>query len=175
MMKLDPLLVHKGIPKSEPYYFRKWLRYYLDFCKKYHFPESKPESLPHFIKKLQEKHQSSHQQIQAAVALLHSYCKSSAMARRLAKRTRAHAPTLAAWPHGRTFLFLGGPCLSAASWSAFIHGLRPPNLMRPDGASMVLVLLPNNGRALRDPPGKRTSCAGAKPGNTNNPLDTVVE
>ncbi len=68
-MKLDPLFVHKGIPKSEHYNFRKWLRYYLDFCKKYHFPESKPESIPHFIKKLQKKHQSSQQQKQAAFAL----------------------------------------------------------------------------------------------------------
>jgi hypothetical protein len=41
----------------------------LDFCQKYHFPESKPESIPHFIKKLQKKHQSSQQQKQAAVAL----------------------------------------------------------------------------------------------------------
>jgi hypothetical protein len=55
-MKFDPLLVHKGIPKNEHYNFRKWLRYYLDLCKKYHFLESNPESLPHFIKKLQEKH-----------------------------------------------------------------------------------------------------------------------
>ena len=68
-MKFDPLLVRHGILKSEHDHFRKWLRYYFDFCQKYHFPESNPESLPLFIKKLQEKHQSATQQKQAAVAL----------------------------------------------------------------------------------------------------------
>jgi hypothetical protein len=117
-MKFNPLLVHKGIPRREHYNFRKWLRCYLVFYNKYHFPESQPESLPHFIKKLQEKHQSSHQQQQAALALLHSFRKSSTMAWRLPKRTKAHAPTPAAWPQGRTLKKIGGPCLSAASWSA---------------------------------------------------------
>jgi len=72
-MKFDPLLVRQGIPKSEHDDFRKRLRYYLDFCQKYHFPESNPESLPHFIKTLQEKHQSATQQKQAALALSLSY------------------------------------------------------------------------------------------------------
>ncbi len=68
-IKFDPILIHKGIPRSEHHNFRKWLRYYLDFCKKYDFFESKKEGLPHFIKKLQEKHQSSQQQKQAAFAI----------------------------------------------------------------------------------------------------------
>ncbi|MCR4293310.1 MAG: hypothetical protein NUV76_10590 [Candidatus Kuenenia sp.] len=68
-IKFDPMLLRKGIPRSEHHNFRKWLRYYLDFCKKYGFPESKKESLPRFIKKLQEKHQSSQQQKQAAFAI----------------------------------------------------------------------------------------------------------
>lgn len=68
-VKFDPILIQKKIPESEHNNFRKWLRYYFDFCKKYHYPESKRESLPHFIKKLQEKHQSANQQKQAAFAI----------------------------------------------------------------------------------------------------------
>ncbi|MCF6147137.1 MAG: integron integrase [Candidatus Kuenenia sp.] len=63
------LLNNRDIPKNEQYDFRKWLRYYLDFCKKYNHSESKKESLPLFIRKLQEKHQSSHQQKQASYAI----------------------------------------------------------------------------------------------------------
>jgi len=36
-------------------HYRKWLRYYLDFCQKYGFRQSDTKSLPHFIKKLKEK------------------------------------------------------------------------------------------------------------------------
>ena len=63
------LLKDRNIPKSAYADFRKWLRYYLDFCKKYNHSESENESLPLFIKKLQEKHQSSNQQKQASFAV----------------------------------------------------------------------------------------------------------
>ncbi len=55
-------------PKSQPHY-RKWLRYYLDFCQKYNFKESEKKSLPHFINKLKEKKQSDQQQNQAVNAV----------------------------------------------------------------------------------------------------------
>ncbi len=67
------ILNNRNIPKSEHYDFRKWLRYYLDFCKKYKHSESKNESLPLFIKKLQQKHQSSKQQNQASNAVMLYY------------------------------------------------------------------------------------------------------
>ena len=72
------LLNNRNIPNNEQYDFRKWLRYYLDFCKKYNHSESKKENLPLFIKKLQEKHQSSNQQKQAsyAITLYHSLIRS---------------------------------------------------------------------------------------------------
>jgi len=53
--------------KPIPHY-RKWLRYYLDFCQKYGF-QSDTKSLPHFIKKLKEKKQTDLQQKQAADAI----------------------------------------------------------------------------------------------------------
>ena len=31
--------------------YRKWLRYYLDFCRKYRLPTRQPESLPRFLEK----------------------------------------------------------------------------------------------------------------------------
>ncbi len=74
---------NRNIPKSEHNNFKKWLRYYFDFCKKYNHLESKDESLSSFIKKLQKKCQSTDQQKQASYAitlyysLLRSDCKNS--------------------------------------------------------------------------------------------------
>ncbi|MEW6710962.1 MAG: integron integrase [Candidatus Riflebacteria bacterium] len=45
--------------------YRKWLRFYLDFCDKYYLTNTDSESLPQFIKKLNEKGQSSDKQKQA--------------------------------------------------------------------------------------------------------------
>jgi len=49
--------------------YKKWLRYYLDFCEKYHVPAHHRESLPKFLDKLEEKRQSKAQQEQAASAI----------------------------------------------------------------------------------------------------------
>jgi len=56
--QFDTMLIEKNIPKSAHTDYRKWLRYYLDFCHKYHFDNSKKESLPHFIKKIKDKRQN---------------------------------------------------------------------------------------------------------------------
>ena len=45
------------------------MRYYLDFCYKYHFSAKDKDSLEHFIKKLHEKNQTTEQQKQAADAV----------------------------------------------------------------------------------------------------------
>ena len=58
-------LAQKQIPQNSQPYYLKWLRYYLDFCRKYNFKESEKKSLPHFINKLNEKKQSVQQQNQA--------------------------------------------------------------------------------------------------------------
>lgn len=59
----------RTVPYKYHNHYKKWLRYYLDFCHKYHFPDSKRESLPHFIKKLQGKLQSQEQHRQAHHAM----------------------------------------------------------------------------------------------------------
>jgi hypothetical protein len=33
------------VAKNEHYHYQKWLRYYLDFCNKYHFIPKDPNSL----------------------------------------------------------------------------------------------------------------------------------
>ena len=65
----DAQLVQKEILQKFRFYYRKWLRYYLDFCQKYNFKQSDKESLSHFIKKLKEKNQTDQQQKQAFHAI----------------------------------------------------------------------------------------------------------
>ena len=62
-------LVKKGIPQKLHTFYRKWLRYYLDFCQKYNFKQSDKESLSYFFKKLKEKNQTDQQQKQAFHAI----------------------------------------------------------------------------------------------------------
>jgi hypothetical protein len=52
----------KAVPKRDYGSFKKWLRYYLDFCAKYQFHATEKESLPEFLAKLREKRQTKAQQ-----------------------------------------------------------------------------------------------------------------
>lgn len=72
-IKFDTLLIDNKIEINEHHNFRKWLRYYLDFCTKYSFPHLNKESLSPFIKKLHEKKQSQNQQKQASHAIFLYY------------------------------------------------------------------------------------------------------
>jgi Phage integrase, N-terminal SAM-like domain len=65
----ETCLRHAAIPKPAYAACTKWLRYYLDFCQKYHVPHAQPESLPRFLHKLQEKQQTKAQQQQASHAV----------------------------------------------------------------------------------------------------------
>ncbi len=69
LTQFEAYLRNKAIPNSLQGAYKKWLRYYLDFCQKYHFPPVNEQSLPHFIRKLQEKKQTKEQQEQAAIAI----------------------------------------------------------------------------------------------------------
>jgi integron integrase len=68
-IEFDTCLRNAAIPKPAHAAYRKWLRYYLDFCQKYHFPHAQQESLPRFLHKLQEKKQTKAQQQQASHAV----------------------------------------------------------------------------------------------------------
>ncbi len=73
--KLLPAYNHfmnqKNIPQSLQSHYRKWLRYYVDFCKKYRHPYTATESLVQFISKLKARGQSDllRQQAQDAIKL----------------------------------------------------------------------------------------------------------
>ena len=60
--QFEEYLRNKAIPNSLQGPYKKWLRYYLDFCQKYRFPPIHKDSLPPFIRKLQEKKQTKVQQ-----------------------------------------------------------------------------------------------------------------
>ena len=65
----DAHLKNKEISKSAHFHYQKWLRYYLDFCDKYHLNQLKKENVVHFIKKLKDKKQTAQQQKQAYHAI----------------------------------------------------------------------------------------------------------
>ena len=67
--QFEEYLQNKTIPNSSIWAYKKWLRYYLDFCRKYNFLPIRKESLPRFIRKLQEKKQTKVQQEQAVKAI----------------------------------------------------------------------------------------------------------
>ncbi len=65
LLLYDELLVKTAVPKSSHFLYRKWLRYYLDFCRKYHFEPSTRQHFTRFLNKLKEKNQNEQQQKQA--------------------------------------------------------------------------------------------------------------
>jgi hypothetical protein len=67
--RFEEHLRNKAIPNNLHGRYQKWLRYYLDFCQKYHVPPKHEKSLPPFIQKLQEKQQSKARQEQAVRAI----------------------------------------------------------------------------------------------------------
>ncbi len=62
-------LAKHRIPSEYQNHYRKWLRYFLDFCQKYNFQSIQPESLQNFLRKLGEKNQTREQQKQASHAI----------------------------------------------------------------------------------------------------------
>ncbi len=63
------LLNKRTIPSARHNYYKKWLRYYLDFCVKYRHPAKSSKSLSPFLRKLREKKQSETQIREAAQAV----------------------------------------------------------------------------------------------------------
>ena len=65
----DTLLGQKGIAMEHRPHYKKWLRYYWDFCHKYDLGPRQRQSLPRFDEKLRAKHQSDFQRHQARHAV----------------------------------------------------------------------------------------------------------
>jgi hypothetical protein len=74
-VRYDALLDQHDISKKLRFFYLKWLRYYLDFCRKYNFKETEKTSLSHFIEKLKAKKQTDQQQNQAFNAISIFYIK----------------------------------------------------------------------------------------------------
>ncbi|MCP3892950.1 MAG: integron integrase, partial [Desulfobulbaceae bacterium] len=73
MQQFDIWLDRDKVPVDKHDFFKKWLRYYLDFCQKYEHAPQNIESLPLFINKLREKKQSKQQQKQAFDSIIIYY------------------------------------------------------------------------------------------------------
>lgn len=56
----DVVLKRRGIPASRHADYKKWLRYFLDYCGKYSVPASKSDQVRLFVEKLCEKKQSTY-------------------------------------------------------------------------------------------------------------------
>ena len=52
-------LKKRKVPMSSFSEYKKWLRYYLDFCDKYPVPDNKSDRMRMFTEKLAEKKQTS--------------------------------------------------------------------------------------------------------------------
>lgn len=94
--KFEIYLKNKAIPDKHHGVYKKWLRYYLDFCLKYNFPPRQKESLPQFIKKLDEKRQTKTQQEQARKSrtLYYQIVKSSSLSHQAPKPENSKRSTL---------------------------------------------------------------------------------
>jgi hypothetical protein len=80
MTQFEVFLRERAVPNNAYGSYKNWLRYYLDFCQKYRFLESKPESLGHFLHQLEEKRQTKVQQQEAprAITLYYELTRSTA-------------------------------------------------------------------------------------------------
>ena len=66
IQKFDNLLLSKkSFSDKDRAVYKKWLRFYWDFCHKYQHDAFLSSSLPLFLQKLQDKNQSVQQQNQA--------------------------------------------------------------------------------------------------------------
>ena len=61
MAQFQISLEKKSVPKKYQPHYKKWLRFYWEFCEKYHHALPKPESLRPFIEKLRHKKQGDYQ------------------------------------------------------------------------------------------------------------------
>jgi len=68
-IQYEGILKKRRIAMSRFTEYKKWLRYYLDFCDKYPVPDSRSERVRLFTEKLREKKQSEEQRQRAAFAV----------------------------------------------------------------------------------------------------------
>jgi hypothetical protein len=52
LRQFSEMLKRRSVPSGLYQYYFKWLRYYLDYCSKYHLPDKSSKSLTQFLLKL---------------------------------------------------------------------------------------------------------------------------
>jgi hypothetical protein len=67
--RFNKALLQNAVPEPFHDHYRKWLRYFLDFCQKYPPPEAESEQIRLFIEKLKSKKQTPQQCTQATHAV----------------------------------------------------------------------------------------------------------
>ena len=67
--RFDKSLYANSLPNNQHFLYKKWLRFYWDFCHKYHHKVYQQSSLSQFLNKLQQKRQTLEQQNQAKDAI----------------------------------------------------------------------------------------------------------
>ena len=106
--RFQDFLDRKPVQKPFQGYYKKWLRFYWDFCQKYHHPVSKHESLSHFIEKLHQKKQKEYQIKQAsdAVSLYYEIVKERpSVAEHVTIRKNTSVKKAEIFPHNDTTVF----------------------------------------------------------------------
>jgi integron integrase len=63
--EFDDVLSARKVPSEQWNDYKKWVRFYLHFCEKYHHDPKDSQTLPQFIEKLVSKNQSAAQKMQA--------------------------------------------------------------------------------------------------------------
>lgn len=66
---LERRFVGEGVPESDRPAYRKWARFYLDFCVRYSHSPRSPDSLAPFLAKLEQKRQGPRAREQAAATV----------------------------------------------------------------------------------------------------------
>lgn len=69
LARFETYLIANKVSENSHAYYKKWLRFYLDFCAKYLLDPTRRESLATFLQKLRDKKQTDMQQQQAAHAV----------------------------------------------------------------------------------------------------------
>ena len=59
-------LAERTVPQQPNFYFKEWLRYYLDFYHKHHLDKAAKQTLSDFINKLRKKRRNDQQKNQTA-------------------------------------------------------------------------------------------------------------
>jgi integron integrase len=90
LSRYDDTLSQNAIPAYRHPHYRKWLRFYLDFCTKYGHPPLERESVRGFLHKLAEKDQAEWMRKQAIDAVRLYFLQCDALSRRQAPSRAGH-------------------------------------------------------------------------------------